>query len=261
MRGPAAALACALALSGPASACGGAAPCALDGGPHDGRTYHVLAPEGWDGAAPLPVLLHFHGWGRQGDLIVRHARIAGATAPAGVLLVAPDGLGRSWRFRQAGSPDVAFGEAVLRDVAARWPVDPGRVMVSGYSWGALMAWRFACEAEAPLLALLSVAGALPAGTDCPRAPASVRAVYGTDDTVLPFPYGPDGDPAGPVALWRERMGCGAGAPVREWSAVSWLTHARHAWDCAEGPVTLDVHPASHLIPRGWFARVLAEALG
>ncbi len=258
--GPALALLLAAWLPGAAAACGGAAPCVLAGGAHDGRTYHVLAPEGWDGTAPLPVLMHFHGWGRQGDLIVRHARIAGATAPAGVLLVAPDGLGRSWRFRRAGSEDVAFGDAVLRDVAARWPVDPGRVMVSGYSWGALMAWRFACEAEAPLAALLSVAGALPAGTDCPRAPRSVRAVYGTDDKVLPFPWGPDGDETGPVALWRARLGCGAQAAPRDWAAVSWLTHTRHGWDCAGGRVTLDVHPASHLIPRGWFAQVLGEAL-
>ena len=40
------------------------------------RSYHVRAPDQWDGASPLPVLLHFHGWGRQGSLIVGHGRIA-----------------------------------------------------------------------------------------------------------------------------------------------------------------------------------------
>ena len=258
----------ALAAGGPAVACGGGGgtepilgPCAIESGPHAGRSYHLRVPDGWDGEAPLAVLLHFHGWGRQGDLIVRHDRIAGATAPAGVLLVAPDGLGRSWRFRTEGSPDVAFADAVLAEVAANWPVDGARVMVSGYSWGALMAWRFACEAEAPLAALLSVAGALPAGTACPRAPSAVHATYGTDDRVLPFPYGPGGDVTGPAFFWRERLGCGAAAAPREWRAVSWLTHTRHEWECDGGRVALDVHPASHLIPRGWFAQVLGEVLG
>ena len=43
------------------------------------RSYHVLPPDDWDGTTPMPLLLHFHGWGRQGDLIVNHRRIAGHT--------------------------------------------------------------------------------------------------------------------------------------------------------------------------------------
>lgn len=59
------------------------------------RSYHVLEPDGWDGQTPLPVLLHFHGWARQGSVVVNHQRIAGATKLRGVLLVAPNGLGKS----------------------------------------------------------------------------------------------------------------------------------------------------------------------
>ena len=99
-----------------------------------------------DGTSPLPVLLHFHGWGRQGDLIVNHRRIAGHTRRRGVLLVAPNGEGRTWRFWQVGGADVPFADAVLEDLARRYPLDRERLFVSGYSYGAAMAWRFACEA-------------------------------------------------------------------------------------------------------------------
>jgi polyhydroxybutyrate depolymerase len=245
----------ALAIGPPAAACPDAGACRLGE-----RSYHVRTPEAWDGTTPLVVQMHFNGWGRQGHVPAASDRTGGAAAAAGVLFVAPDGLGRSWGFRNPGSPDVAFAEAVLADVAGRLPVD-GRLVVSGYSYGALMAARFACETSVEIDALLLIAGAFPPQIDCAGRPARVSHVHGMADTVLPFPYGDDGDDDQAVALWRDVLGCGGAARRYEWQAVSWLTHSRREWDCAEGRVTLDVHPASHLIPRGWVARHLDEVLG
>jgi polyhydroxybutyrate depolymerase len=242
-------------LAHPALACTGVEECPLGD-----RAYHVREPDGWDGATPLPVMLHFHGWGRQGETIMGHDRIAGATVPRGVLLVAPDGLDRSWAFGTGSDRDTDFARAVLDDVAGRYPLD-GRVIVSGYSWGALMAARLACEGRVPIDALLLVAGALSEGVECRGRPERVAHVHGTDDTLLDFPYGPDGDETAAVALWKRVMGCEGPAARRfDWQAVSWLTHDRHGWDCAAGTVSMDVHPASHLIPRGWIARILDEVL-
>lgn len=237
-------------------ACTGADECALGD-----RSYHVREPDGWDGVTPLPVMLHFHGWGRQGETIMGHQRIAGATVPRGVLLVAPDGLGRSWDFRRPGSRDTPFALDVLADVASRYPTD-GTLIVSGYSWGALMAARFACESGAEIDALLLVSGAFARGAACEGTPARVSQVYGLTDTVLDFPYGPNGEQTQAVALWRSRLDCAPNEARRfDWQAVSWLTQTRHEWDCAVGGlVTMDVHPASHLIPRGWFAQILDEVL-
>ena len=250
-------------LAAPAAACTDMTECTPSDPRFADRGYHVIPPDGWDGATPLPVQLHFHGWGRQGDTIVNHPRIAGATRPRGVLLVAPDGLGRSWDFRRPDGRDTPFAEAVLDEVADLHPTD-GRLFVSGYSWGALMAARFACETGLDVDALFLVSGAFPpsVGCDPARPPRRVSHVHGTDDTVLDFPYGPDGSDTHAVALWRRVSGCDAPeARTFDWQAVSWLTITRHEWDCAAGTVTMDVHPASHLIPRGWFARQLDEVLG
>lgn len=243
-----------LLLATPATACTGLDECVLGD-----RTYHVREPEGWDGVTPLPIMLHFHGWGRQGETVVGHGRIAGATVPRGVLLIAPDGLGRSWDFRRAGSRDTTFARDILEDVGKRYPLD-GRLIVSGYSWGALMAARFACEGGAEITGLLLVSGAFPPSVACDGAPHRVSHVHGLEDTVLDFPYGPGNDRTHAVALWRNRLGCGPEARRHDWQAVEWLTHTRHEWDCAAGIVTLDVHPAGHLIPRGWFAALLDEVL-
>ena len=226
------------------------------------RSYHVLEPDGWDGSTPLPVLLHFHGWARQGDIVVSHQRIAGATRKRGVLLVAPNGLGRSWDFWRAETGDVPFAAAVLEDVAQRYPVDGAQIYISGYSYGGAMAWRYACQNGDGAAALLAVAGSISQTEDCPQAPDQVRHVHGLDDTVMDFPIGPAGDVLHPVALWRAKFGCGAEEALGDWQARSWLTFSRYRWaNCAQGHVTLDLHPGGHFIPHGWIARQLDELLG
>nr|WP_254054684.1 polyhydroxybutyrate depolymerase [Roseovarius sp. EL26] len=225
------------------------------------RSYHVLEPDGWDGKTPLPVLLHFHGWARQGDLIVKHGRIAGATRKRGVLLVAPNGLGKSWDFWSARTDDVAFTNAVLDDVAKHYPIDRTNIFVSGYSFGSAMAWRYACQSGNHVRALLAVAGTLNQSETCPQAPKEVRHVHGTSDTVMDFPFGPNNDTTYPVALWRAKYNCGAGIENGTWHITEHDTFTRTTWDsCNDGKVTLDIHSRGHFIPRGWIARQLDELL-
>lgn len=226
------------------------------------RSYHVKEPDGWDGTSPLPVLVHFHGWQRTGALPVQHQRISGATRRRGVLLVAPNGLGKTWDFWRAGTADVDFARAVLEDVKARYPVDDSRVYVSGYSWGGNMAWRFVCEDGTDITALLAISGTLDQDEDCATAPGEVRQVYGLNDQVLEFPFGPGGDTTNPVALWRAKLGCNREQGTGTWNAVDFLTFERTVWNkCQDGQVILDIHPGGHFIPHGWIARQLDELLG
>ncbi|MEX0283132.1 MAG: PHB depolymerase family esterase [Paracoccaceae bacterium] len=244
-------------LAGTAQACVEEVPCEIGD-----RSYHISEPDGWDGTSPLPVLMHFHGWQRTGALPVRHKRIAGATERRGVLLVAPNGLGKTWDFWNPGSPDSDFARAVLEDVKARYPVDESRVYVSGYSWGSNMAWRFVCEDGADIAALLAISGTLDQDEYCETAPREVRQVYGLKDGVLDFPYGPNGETDYVVQLWRDIYDCGESEAKGSWKQVEILTLERIEWNtCAKGRVSLDLHPGGHFIPHGWIARQLDELLG
>ncbi|MDX8349588.1 polyhydroxybutyrate depolymerase [Cognatiyoonia sp. IB215446] len=244
-----------LALTSTAAACEGQVACPLGD-----RSYHLRVPDNWDGQSALPVLLHFHGWARQGDLIVRHDRIATKIVADEVLLLAPNGLNKTWSFQRAASPDTAFARAVIEDAASRYSIDRERIFVSGYSWGARMAWRFVCEDGDGIAALLAVAGTLPQDISCATQPAQVRQVFGLDDQVLPFPFGPGGDQTYPVALWREAFACGTGRDDGPWAARSFLTFQRTSWDCPGGAVVLDVHPGGHFIPHDWIPLQIAEIL-
>jgi len=149
---------------------------------------------------------------------------------------------------------------VLEDVAERLPIDRDRVIVSGYSWGANMAWRFACDAGDGLAGLLAVSGTLPQDIDCAGRPNEARQVYGLTDDVLPFPMGPGGDESYPVALWRTQFGCGEGRAEGPWSARPFLTLHRTTWDCDAGRVVLDIHPGGHFIPHDWIPLQVADLL-
>jgi polyhydroxybutyrate depolymerase len=218
----------------------------------------------------MPVLVHFHGWQRTGALPVQHQRISGATRRRGVLLIAPNGIRKTWDFRRPETADVAFAQAVIEDVMRRYPVDPDNIFLSGYSYGAIMAWRVACDRGTGLniRALLGISGTLRhsggQSGNCPQAPREVRHVHGLNDTVLGFPFGPEGETTDAVHLWRETLGC-ADRPVfrRDWSAVAFLTLSRTEWtDCTDGAkVALDVHPGGHFIPHGWIGRQLDALLG
>ena len=244
-----------VALADASAACTDQTPCPLGD-----RSYHVREPDNWDGVTPLPVLLHFHGWGRQGTLIVRHNRIASGTRTRGVLLLAPNGLNRSWRFFQPGSSDTQFARAVLEDAATRYPIDPDQIFVSGYSWGANMAWRFACEDGADIAGLLAISGTLDQFEDCATAPTHIRQVFGLADNVLRFPMGPGEDQTYPVKLWRDHKFCGDTRADGPWNARSFLTFERYSWNCATGSVALDVHPGGHFIPHDWIAHQLDDLL-
>lgn len=247
-----------LPAMGPSKACHGADACTLDN-----RSYHLKLPDEWDGETALPVLLHFHGWGRQGDLIVNHQRISGHTRRRGVLLIAPNGQGRTWDFWNNDSHDLGFAAAVIEDAAKRFPIDRERIYVSGYSYGSAMAWRYACEHGNGVAALLAISGTLPQTETCVQAPQEVRQVYGYRDSVMRFPYGPNGDETYPVALWRKKYGCAEAEKTAEWQAVDFLKFDRRVWaDCEAGhTVTLDLHSGGHFIPHGWIGWQLDQLLG
>lgn len=235
--------------------CIGETPCMLGE-----RSYHVLPPDNWDGVSELPVMLYFHGWGRQGPVPIKHKHIGDATRKHGVLLIAPNGLGKSWSFWQPQSRDTDFALKILDDVEKTYPIKRNKLLVSGYSWGSSMAWRFSCDVGEKVSVLLGISGTLyDQDEPCHNKPVEVRHVHGLKDTVMDYPYAPDGSEKGPVRLWNRINGCASDDHlISQWETSQ--KFKRYEWtSCAQSKsVTLDIHKGGHWIAKGWLDQQLQE---
>ena len=247
--------------SAPAAASSKDMPCGLETACSAGeRVYRAKPPEGWDGKEPLPVLIHFHGWKRDSKHPLKNPKVLNAINGNGALLVAPEGLHRTWDFWERDNRDVPFVRAVLEDVARHYPIDRNRVYATGFSYGSAMAWRVACDAGDLIAGILPAAGTLyrQDAITCPTGPVNVMHVHGFKDNVMKMPLGQNGDPNVAVNLWRRTNLCAAGPDKSE--IVN--GHDCRTWSsCQSGKeVMLCVHDRGHIVPKGWIENALGIAL-
>ena len=162
----------------------------------DGQ-YRTMPPPGWDGKRPLPLLLFLHGWQSSAEATLADADVTGPSGRQGFLLVAPDGLGKSWHFRgnnAGGRDDIAFLRAVLADVETRFPIDRHLVVAGGFSIGASMVWDLACHASSGFSAFLPLSGGFwePMPDHCTAGPVNLRQTHGMADATFPLSGRPIG---------------------------------------------------------------------
>jgi polyhydroxybutyrate depolymerase len=202
-----------------------------------GGTYQAVSPPGWNGRTPLRLLVFLHGFMMEGADITEDATIRAAAARLNFLLIAPNGLMRSWSH--AGSPsqardDLAFLHAVLADAKSRWPIDPRAIVAAGFSQGASMVWDLACRAAPDYTAFLPFSGGFwePMPQSCTSGPVDLRHVHGRDDPVVPLAgralFGPyrQGDITRGFDVWRTENRCPA-PPValKDWAGLECESYA------------------------------------
>lgn len=163
------------------------------------RTYRVHVPGGLAGPAPLVVMLH--GGGGSGAQVEQQTGLTATADQEGFMVAYPDGSGRSklltWNAgtccgyaRDQRVDDVSFIRAMLDAVAAEFRVDPARVYVTGFSNGAMMAYRLGCELTDRITAIAPVSGALNIEPCTPSRPLSVLHIHGDADQNVPIAGGP-----------------------------------------------------------------------
>ena len=169
---------------------GGACP--ADGGciVASGSYRIVLPPQASTGRL-VGAIMYIHGYQGSAEETIADPGLLAVALRLGVALIAPEGAGRTWSY--PGSParnrdEFAFVGQVLDDVAQRFPIDPGRILASGFSQGGSMAWYLACRMPTRFAAFAPIAGAfwepLPERCEGPR--PSLIHVHGTSDATVPL---------------------------------------------------------------------------
>jgi polyhydroxybutyrate depolymerase len=246
------------------------------------RSYVLHLPA--NARVPLPLVVVLHGAGGSG---IQAEAGTGMTVKAereGFAVVYPNGVSpfsnllRTWNAGACCHPaagmgvdDVGFLRTMLGEVKRLAPIDPDRVFVTGFSNGAMMAYRLACEIAGEITAIAPVAGTLE--TQCqPSAPVSVLAVHGLVDGRVPFNGGdpPEGRLPGmqsltsvpeSLAFWARHNGCDEKPVLVESKSVvhqTWtgceqapvgliaLRNGRHAWPGGRKILPWEVEPNSEL---------------
>ncbi|MGH9039097.1 MAG: alpha/beta hydrolase family esterase [Acidimicrobiia bacterium] len=214
------------------------------------RTYDLHVPEGLSGPA-VPLLLSLHGYG---EPVGQHERETGWPAYAadhGFIVAFPDGVERRWDFA-AGSPDVAWFRDLVADISARWCVDPRRVYAEGYSNGAMMVERLACDIPDVIAAVAAYGGASPAGFGgacVPSRPVAVGIFHSLLDPISSYPIG-----VANREEWISRNGCPAPgssepgvlleairyAPCLSGVEVVWRVYGFQSHNWPAGPDRIDI---------------------
>lgn len=202
------------------------------------RSYLLHVPEGYSGD-PVPLVLNFHGSGGVPENQLATSGFGELADREGFAVAFPAGAftnsltARSWNANiEPGVDDIQFARDVIADVAARLSIDSDRIYATGFSGGARMSSRLACELADTLAAAAPVAGLqYPDGCTPVRA-ISLMSFHGRADQVNHYELRDDSRPywrmgvETAVGRWREAIGCqanpdvapgGPGIELRHWT--------------------------------------------
>lgn len=169
------------------------------------RNYLAVVPPAT--AKPRSLLIVLHGVNGRGANM-RAMGFEPSAAPNGTVVVYPDAIGGSWNDGRVGmepmqagmvTDDVAFLRALVDEMVTRANVDATRVAVAGFSNGAMMASRVACDMPDRVRGVALVGGTAGQNNSqvcLPSRSLSIVEVHGTNDAVVPYVGGKVADNQG-----------------------------------------------------------------
>jgi phospholipase/carboxylesterase len=149
-----------------------------------GRDALIYAPPGLSAEKPAPLVLLLHGAG--GDAKQMFPLLAELADAHGIALFLPESRGRTWDLiLEDYGPDVALIDWGLGEIFARYPIDPARIAIGGFSDGASYALSLGLINGALFTHVLAFAPGFMAPTRVEDSPRFFVA-HGVDDRVLPI---------------------------------------------------------------------------
>jgi len=157
------------------------------------RSYRLFIPTALKSGQSAPLVIAMHGGLGTGDIFANQTGFDAVAEQQGFIVAYPDGLGRVWNAGRccgnSQSEDVAYIRALVADLKARLPVDARRVYGMGFSNGAMLAHRVACEAPEVFAAIAPVSGGLMLDQCDARTPVSALLIQGRLDERIPWDGG------------------------------------------------------------------------
>ena len=180
----------------PAQACGPDSDCQIGD-----RIYRVYIPS-VAAESPAGALVFAHGYKGSAKGVMRNTALRQMADDLGLALIALKSAGDDWALPHALNvgptpplDEMAYVDAVLADVTSRLPVDPERLMATGFSAGGMMVWTMACERADRFIGFVPLSGTFwdPVPQTCTGQPGNVLHFHGTSDRIVPLEGRPIAD--------------------------------------------------------------------
>ena len=120
--------------------------------------FSLYVPEQWDGRAPMPLVVALHGGSGHGRDFLWSWLSNGRSR--GVLVITPTARDRTWSIMGGEDVDAEPLRQMVETVAARYPVDRARVLLTGMSDGATYTFLCGLREGMPFTHLAPACGVL-----------------------------------------------------------------------------------------------------
>jgi len=179
----------AIAANG-AQACGRDTDCVIGG-----RSYRIAFPEGHDGTTPIGAIVFSHGYRGTANGVMRNKALTALADEFGVALIAAQAAGPDWNIPGApdhhaleGIDELAYFDALIEDLTARFAIDRTKLVASGFSSGAMMVWHLACYRGDAFKGFVPMSGTFwePVPKSCPSGAVNLIHYHGREDTMVPL---------------------------------------------------------------------------
>ncbi len=141
--------------------------------------------------APLMVMLHYNGG--NGEAMAYLTEVQELVRDYGIWVALPDVADGNWHDDPSDTSsidDVGFLTQLIDDSVARYPVDAKRVSMTGFSDGAMMTLRYACDRPQKIAAAAAVSGVmlktLVSVCGSPALATPMALINGTADTIVKY---------------------------------------------------------------------------
>jgi polyhydroxybutyrate depolymerase len=236
------------------------------------RSYLLHIPPGINGLHIVPVVFAFHGMLSGPIEIKATTGLNDIADQASFIAVYPRGTGTNGGalFWNAGlccgfastknMDEITFVQQILVDLKTIIVIDTKRIYATGFSNGAMLSYRLACEMSDTFAAIAPVSGVLVYSPCQPQQPVSVMHVHGLRDEVLPYAGGglliPGGSPSVEegIATWVQLDGC-TGSPKVEIQKNIWIiTHT--VYDTCKAATAIELYTLDSLTHDWVFSNVM-----
>lgn len=159
------------------------------------RNYRLFTPATLSLAKPAPLVIVLHSLGHGINEIEQTSGFDTLATQKGFAVAYPVGLDQAWNAgicctldpsgTMGNVDDVGFLASVIQSARSLARVDLARVYVVGFSNGAMMAMRFACERPELVAGVVSIAGTLETPCESTRA-IRLLQIHGEKDKTVPY---------------------------------------------------------------------------